>query len=58
MVSLPDGGSQPSEGFLNELLLLFRYLPRSAADLLEGYPASSVLCREVSQWDSHLAPSC
>ena len=29
-------GESASEGFLNELLLLFRYLPRSATLLLEG----------------------
>ena len=34
-----------SEGFLNKLLVLFRYPPRSAAALLVRYSASSVLCR-------------
>ena len=31
-----------SEGFLNELLLLFRYLPASAAALSEGYSGRQV----------------
>ena len=37
-------GASASEGFLNELLLLFLNPPRSAAALLGGYSASSVLC--------------
>ena len=46
-----------SEVFLNELLVFFRYPPRSAATLLGGTLPPSVLCGEVCLQDHHLASS-